>query len=156
MFRARFNPILHRLTRQVFDSEIAVDLTAETLAAAFIQRSRFRGTTDGEAVAWLNGIADHKLAMFFRRRRVERRALSRLGIDPPVLTEEEHNEVLRRVDGPLIASIVRRGLASLSDAQRVALTLRVVEEMPYADMADRLGSRPIAWCRTAADGTATT
>lgn len=90
-------------------------------------------------MAWLNSIADHKLAMFFRKSRVERRALSRLGIDPPTLTEEEHREVLRRVDGPAMRNAVRSGLASLSDAQRVALTLRVVEEMPYADMAVRLG-----------------
>jgi len=139
VFTSQFNPLLSRLTKQVYDSEIAVDIAAETLAEAFIQRGRFRGTTDGELVAWLNGIASRKLALFYRKHAVEKRALARLGIDPPSLTEEEHREVLRRIDTPAMREIVRSGLAALSEVQRIALTLRVVEEMPYERMAAQLG-----------------
>lgn len=139
VFTSQFNPLLSRLTRQVYDSEIAVDIAAETLAEAFIQRGRFRGRTDGELVAWLNGIASRKLALFYRKHAVEKRPLERLGIDSPQLTEEEHGEVLRRIDAPAIREVVRASLATLSDVQRIALTLRVVDEMPYERMAAQLG-----------------
>lgn len=139
VFTSQFNPLLSRLTKQVYDSEIAVDIAAETLAEAFIQRGRFRGTTDGELVAWLNGIASRKLALFYRKHAVEKRALARLGIDSPSLSEEEHREVLRRIDTPAMREIVRSGLAALSEVQQTALTLRVVEEMPYERMAAQLG-----------------
>lgn len=139
VFTSQFNALLSRLTHRVYDSEIALDLTAETLAEAFIQRGRFRGTTDGELVAWLNGIASRKLALFYRKQGVEKRALARLGIDSPSLTEEEQRDALRRVDMPLMRQVVRSGLAELSEVQRDALTLRVVDEMPYPRMAAHLG-----------------
>ncbi len=139
VFDSQFNPLLSRLVRQVWDSEIAVDIAAETLAEAFIRRRRFRGSTDRELVGWINGIASRKLALFYRKHQVEKRALARLGIDSPSLTEEEHQEVLRRIDAPAMREIVRDGLAALSEPQREALTLRVVDEMPYEELAGRLG-----------------
>ena len=90
-------------------------------------------------MGWINGIASRKLALFYRKHEVEKRALAKLGIDAPALTEEEHREVLRRIDAPAMREIVREGLASLSEPQREALTLRVVDEMPYGQLAARLG-----------------
>lgn len=43
------------------DHELALDLTAETLAQAWISRTRFRDTTDGSAWPWLLGIARNVL-----------------------------------------------------------------------------------------------
>jgi RNA polymerase sigma-70 factor (ECF subfamily) len=138
IFNSQFDPLLGRLVGQVYDSEIAVDITAETIAEAFIQRRRFRGTTDAELVGWLNGIANRKVALFYRKHAVEKRALAKLGIDSPALSEEEHREVLRRLDMPLMREIVLEGLTSLSEPQRLALTLRVVREMPYERIAIQL------------------
>ena len=49
------------------DPEAAMDLTAETFAQAFADRAAFRGSSDGEAAAWLFGIARHQLTRFFAR-----------------------------------------------------------------------------------------
>ena len=138
IFLSQFNPLLSRLVRQVWDSEIAVDIAAETLAETFIRRRRFRGCTDRELVGWINGIASRKLALFYRKHQVEKRALSKLGIEPPTLTEEEHHEVLHRIDEPVMREIVRDGLAALSETQQEALQLRIVDEMPYEELAARL------------------
>jgi DNA-directed RNA polymerase specialized sigma24 family protein len=50
--------------RRTCDPQAALDLDAETFAAAYARRRRFRGGTDKEARAWLYGIAHHKLARF--------------------------------------------------------------------------------------------
>lgn len=138
IFDARFDPLLRRIVGRVYDSEVAVDITAETLAEAFIQRRRFRGSTDAELVGWLNGIANRKVALFYRKHAVEKRALGRLGIDSPELTEEEHRDVLRRADLPWMRGVVVEALATLSEPQRTALKMRIVDEMPYEQIARRL------------------
>ena len=139
VFASQFDRLLSRTVGQVYDSEIAVDIVAETLAEAFIQRAKFRGTTDGELVAWLNTIAARKVAGFYRKAAVERRALNKLGIEPPELTQEEHREVLQRIDAPAMREAIRAGLMALSEPQREALTLRIVDEVPYPNLADQLG-----------------
>ncbi len=139
VFADQFARLLSRTVRQVFDSEIAVDVTAETLAEAFIQRRRFRGSTDAEVVGWLNGIASRKVANFYRKAAVERRALNKLGIEPPELSEDEHREVLRRIDQPVLREVLKEALAELSREQQQALTLRIVEETPYPELAEQLG-----------------
>src|SRR4051794_41839155 len=63
--------LLAFLARRAADPEAAVDLLAETFAAAFKDRRRFRGD---DPLPWLYGIARHQLAGYFRRGRVERRA----------------------------------------------------------------------------------
>lgn len=71
-----------------------MDLAAETFARAFVSRRRFRGTTEAEAEAWLYTIARRQLANYLRRGRAERRAIGKLGLEVPRLTDED----LERVD----------------------------------------------------------
>jgi RNA polymerase sigma factor (sigma-70 family) len=139
VFASQFDRLLSRTVGQVYDSEIAVDIVSETLAEAFIQRARFRGSTDAELVAWLNTIAKRKVAGFYRKAAVERRALNKLGIEPPELTQAEHREVLDRIDAPAMREAIRAGLMALSESQREALTLRIVDELPYPSLAAQLG-----------------
>jgi RNA polymerase sigma-70 factor (ECF subfamily) len=47
--------------RRTYDPEIAVDLLAETFAAAFEERDSFRGDGDDAAIAWIYGIARHQV-----------------------------------------------------------------------------------------------
>ena len=75
--------LLVALTRRTFDAEVALDLWAETWAAAYGGRGRFRGATDAEATAWVYAIAWRQYAMYVRRGRAERRALERLGLERP-------------------------------------------------------------------------
>src|SRR4051794_686541 len=77
--------LLAFLARRAADPEAAVDLLAETFAAAFKDRRRFRGD---DPLPWLYGIARHQLAGYFRRGRVERRALERLGVQRRGMTPD--------------------------------------------------------------------
>src|SRR5918996_702895 len=81
--------VLAYLARRLYDAEIALDLTAETFAQAYLARQRFRGTTEDSAAAWLYAIAKHQLARYFRKGKAEQRALRRLGIAVPELDEDE-------------------------------------------------------------------
>lgn len=131
--------MLRYFVRRTFEPEVAVDLVAETFAAAFEDRARFRGSSDEETLGWLYGIARHRLADFSRRGRVERRALNRLGFQRRALTDEEYE----RVEELAGLQEIRRELAvamnQLGADQRLALLLRVVEQRPYPEVAAALG-----------------
>jgi RNA polymerase sigma-70 factor (ECF subfamily) len=118
---------------------VAVELMAETFACVVADRRSFRGTGDEAAIAWLYAIARHRLASWLRHARVERRALSRLGLEPPQLSDAE----LERIDELAGTAELRVRIAGELDAlapdQRDALQLRIVEECSYEDVAARLG-----------------
>ena len=59
--------------RRTADPEAAADLAAETFAAAFYSRRRYRDT-GAPGLAWLFGIARHELADAIRKERVNDRA----------------------------------------------------------------------------------
>jgi RNA polymerase sigma factor (sigma-70 family) len=130
--------LLVALTRRTFDAEVALDLWAETWAAAYGGRGRFRGDTDAEATAWVYAIAWRQYAMYVRRGRAERRALERLGLERPVADDAELARLEQLADLAELRGMVAAGLASLTPDQREAIELRVVRELPYADIAERL------------------
>lgn len=131
--------ILVYFTRRVIEPEVAMDLTAETFAQALVSRKRFRGTSEAEATGWLYGIARHQLSRFIRRGVAERKALEKLGLESPALTEEEQERVVELADGARTRLAVRDALERLSSEQRDAVELRVVEELDYGVVAGRLG-----------------
>jgi RNA polymerase sigma factor (sigma-70 family) len=141
-------PVLVMLVRRTMDVDVALDLWAETWAAAFGSRRRFRGSTEEQAEAWVRGIASRQYAMYVRRGYAERRALQRLGLERPTVEREdiEALEHLAGIDG--LRALIADGLAQLSENQREALRLRVVEELPYPDVARLLNvSEPTARAR---------
>jgi RNA polymerase sigma factor (sigma-70 family) len=125
--------------RRVLDPETALDLTAETFAQAFRARQAFRGSTEVEARAWLLTIARRQVGRFLRRGSLDRRALLRVGIQTPVLDVGEAEEIERRAGLASLRAALGAELARLSAEQRDALRLRVVEERPYCEVAQRLG-----------------
>jgi RNA polymerase sigma-70 factor (ECF subfamily) len=125
--------------RRTFDPDAAVDLVAETFAAAFAGRHRFRGSGSDAEAAWLYGIARNRLADWRRRAAVERRALARLGVERRALTDAEYDRIEELAGLTELRTELRAGLAELSDDHRDALRLRIVEERDYADVAGRLG-----------------
>lgn len=133
------HPLLSYFARRVLDPELALDLTAESFAQAYLARARFRGSTDSEAAGWLYGIARRQLALYFRKKKVERRALLRLGIQVPILDEEQEVRLVELAELDELRAALRPELERLSSAQRAALRLRVVEELPYPEVAKRLG-----------------
>lgn len=122
--------------RRTFDPLLATELMAETFAAAVAARRTFRGEDAG---AWLYGIARHQLLQWYRRAGVERRALARLGLDPPGLTDDEYERIEELSGLADLRARVSEAIDRLPGEQRTALRLRVVEERPYPEVAAALG-----------------
>lgn len=119
----------------------ASDLTAETFARAWLGRGRFRDERDGSALPWLLGIAANVLADTIRRNRIETRARERLGLPLDLASEDGYAAVEERLSP---RDALSRGLGSLPAHERDALELRVVDELPYEQVAKRLAIRPAA------------
>ena len=128
-------------TRRTYDAQLAVDLVAETYARAFEQRRRFAADpTDRDALAgWVFGIGRNVLHEALRRGRAERRALARLGVEPPALEAEEQIRIEELAALGELRSAVQGALAELGPEQREAVRLRVVDELGYPAVAARLG-----------------
>jgi RNA polymerase sigma-70 factor, ECF subfamily len=123
--------------RRVFDAEVAADLLAETFAVAYERRGRFRdvGKPGG---TWLYGIAAKELSHWFRRQAVERRAVRRLGIEVPELDDESIARIEALADADAHRQALADAMARMTSDERVAVELRVVDELAYADIASRL------------------
>jgi RNA polymerase sigma-70 factor (ECF subfamily) len=134
----RAEMILVFFMRRTFDAEAALDLWAETFAQAYRGRRRFRGRTDEEIVSWLFGIAYRQLAMYARRGRAEQRALNRLGVRRPEAADDELERLEELAGLSELRDVVASALQSLPAAQQEALQLRVVDELPYPEIATRL------------------
>jgi RNA polymerase sigma-70 factor (ECF subfamily) len=118
----------------------AADLTAETFARAWLSRRRFRDDRAGSALPWLLGIGRNVLRESARQDRVETAARARLGL-PVDLAADEFAAVDDRLSPQ---PSLRAALAELPPHERQALELRVVEELPYDDIARSLRIRPAA------------
>jgi RNA polymerase sigma-70 factor (ECF subfamily) len=119
----------------------ASDLTAETFARAWLRRDRFRDDRDGSALPWLLGIAAKLVADAVRRERIDTRARQRLGLPLDLSSEDGYAEVDARLS-PRPA--LDQALRSLPSHERQALELRVIDELPYGQIAERLEIRPAA------------
>lgn len=130
--------LLIYFARRVFAPEVAIDLTAESFAQAFLSRGGFRGSTDNEAVAWLYGIARNLLSQYRRRGAAERNALRRLGVEVPELSQADHDRIEELAGSEHLRTAARNGMNRLSRAEREAIHLRIVEELAYPEVASRL------------------
>ena len=119
----------------------ASDLTAETFAQAWLSRRSFRDEAEGSALPWLFGIARNVARESARRDAVETRARRRLGLPTDLATEDGYAAVEERLSP---REALAQGLEALPEHERQALELRVVDELPYEQVADRLGVRPAA------------
>lgn len=133
-----FDRILAYHARRILDEEVALDLTAESLAQAFVGRKRFRGSTSPEAEAWVFRIAQRQLSKYLRRGKLERKALERLGIQIPEMTEDAREEIERLADLHGLRETLRSELRRLSSEQQAAIRLRIVDELPYSEVAKNL------------------
>jgi len=123
--------------------QAAGELTAETFAQAALSLRRFRDEANGSALPWLYGIARNLLRRYHASRRVESRARERLGM-PARAYELDIEAANERLDAERFAPALSTALDSLPQSQRRALELRVVEELPYEQVADSLGCSEVA------------
>jgi RNA polymerase sigma-70 factor (ECF subfamily) len=136
------------LVRRTADTEVALDLWAETFAQAVAGRRRFRGRTEAEAAAWLYTIAKRQLALYYRRGHAEQRALEKFGLERPSADDELIREIEERAGLEDVRRELTAALAKLSDPVRDAIQLRIVDELPYPDVAAELHiSEPAARAR---------
>ena len=123
------------LVRRTGDDRAALEMTAETFAAAWLSRERFEDRAGGTAGPWLFGIARNVLAESVRQRALEARARERLGValsgEPPSAVVDE--AWLDGLDDDLATA-----LASLRNGDRRAVELRILDDRDYGEIAAEL------------------
>jgi len=114
------------LLRRCGQRDVAEELTSETFLAAV--DSVRRAPPPRVDVAWLIGVARHKLADHWRRLARERRNLHAVASEPAPGEDdpwETHLDALR----------ARDALHRLAPQHRAALTLRYVDDLPVPEVA---------------------
>jgi RNA polymerase sigma-70 factor (ECF subfamily) len=128
--------VLRFCGRRAGSPDAVADLTAETFATALQALHGPRPPAVESGVAWLLGIARHKIADAYRRGAVDDRARQRIGMDPLRLEPSDVETILELAeegDAVLAAS-------ALPESQRSALFGRVVEQRTYEELARELGT----------------
>lgn len=124
--------------RRVYDPEMAVDLTAETFAAAFVGRDTFTGSADEDALRWLYGIAKNQVAGYWRAGQVEQRAVQRLGMERRALSDAEYERIEELAELEDLRRRVAAELEAMPAEHAEILRLRVIDELDYPVVAARL------------------
>jgi RNA polymerase sigma-70 factor (ECF subfamily) len=155
----RFREYLRLLARLQLDPRLRgkldpSDVVQQTLLEAYEKREQFRGSTEGEWLAWLRQALAHNLADALRAFGQARRDVARersleaaveassrrlqawLAADQssPSQQAERHERAVRLAEA----------LAALPDDNREALVLHYCQDMPLADIAAHLGRTPAA------------
>lgn len=112
--------------RRCRNRAVAEDLTTETFLAAV--ESIERGIVETVTVAWLIGIARHKLVDHWRRVERDQRRRVAVEAEPQPPHETDWNA---RLD----AIVAHDVLVDLGEHHRSVLTLRYVDDLPVADVA---------------------
>jgi RNA polymerase sigma factor (sigma-70 family) len=130
----RYATAIHRFHHgRTRDREAALDLTAETFAQAWLSSDRFRDRAGGSAGPWLYAIARNVLVASVRKRSLEQSARERLGVLAGGAPAEPSDVWLDGLD---------EALADLAPEMRHAIELRVLDDLSYAEVAERSGTTP--------------
>ena len=132
-------PLLGYLYRRTGDAQVAADLLAETFATAFARRRRFTPRPDRPGSTWLYGIARREVAAYHRRNAVELRAVQRLGLQVPELTDDDIERIESIVDADSAFAEIEPGLDELSDRERQAVQLRFAGDVGYEEVGRAIG-----------------
>ncbi|MGA2470225.1 MAG: RNA polymerase sigma factor [Solirubrobacteraceae bacterium] len=125
--------LLSYLVRRTRGGELAADLCAEVFAVA-LEACRAGRPIPEVPVAWLFGIANHKLIDGLRRERVDDRARRALEMRAIELTRGQISHI-EQLCGEAEASAL---LCDLSADQREALLAYIVDEREYREIAAEL------------------
>lgn len=123
--------LARHLRRMVRDDEVAQDLLQDTFLRA--HRALARLDADANERAWLYRIATNAALNWLRGRARERRVLERhareIDVHLPSAGRGVHDDE---------RAALWQKVAALPERQRVALTLRIADEMEYGDIAERM------------------
>jgi RNA polymerase sigma-70 factor (ECF subfamily) len=131
-FRRHVRGVLAFFRRRGANAEVALDLTAETFAAA-LEASRRYELRPEPARNWLYGIAWNKLHEAQRRGRADDAVRRALGMAPIVLTDEGIERIEMLAGSPALEL-----MDALPAEQREAVRARVVDGREYQEIADEL------------------
>ncbi|MGZ8580823.1 MAG: RNA polymerase sigma factor [Actinomycetota bacterium] len=137
LYRRHAEDLLRYFARRTLDPETAAELTAETFAEAFASRATYRDQ-GVNGVAWIYGIARHRLGRFFRDGKVDAAARRKLGMPERDLPSEDYERIEDLIDFGPIREALAEALETLSPDQREAMRLRVIDGLGYAEVAERL------------------
>jgi RNA polymerase sigma factor (sigma-70 family) len=138
LYRERWREVLRFFVRRVLVADVAADLTAEVFAKAFIRRDQFDDRR-GDPAAWLYGIARHELASYLRTLTVERRAQERLQLPDRVLSDTDSERIEAMIDFDEVGRSLQIAMAELAPDQREAVVYRVIDDLSYDEIAQKLG-----------------
>lgn len=133
----------------------ASDLVQETFVEAQRDFGQFHGTSDEEWRAWLRRLLLNNIANFTRRYRTEKRHLGReVALDPDGSSAERGGGLATKLPSPSGAALeheqaecLRQALARLPEDYRQVIVLRYEENLPFEEVARRMG-RSAAAART--------
>jgi RNA polymerase sigma-70 factor (ECF subfamily) len=147
-----FDAIYVRHARQIHSwlaarvgEHVAWELTAETFAQAWISRKRFQAAGTGDAASagpWLQGIAHNLYRGWARSQRIERSAVERLQVQFDIAADHDTDDDLERIMAASLGAELATSLDRLPSEQRRAIELRVIDELPYEVIAERLDCTP--------------
>ncbi len=133
------------VNRRVASTIAAEDVTAETFVAAMdtIQR----GIVVNITIAWLIGIARHKVADHWRSLEREERRMAKAATNTHTGTNPTSPSATAATgsgqwDAVLDIHLAHTTLAELSTAHRSALSLRYLDGLPVGEVAQHLGRTP--------------
>jgi RNA polymerase sigma factor (sigma-70 family) len=117
---------------------LAAELTAESFAQALVVLHRYDPAL-GTGSTWLYKIATRQYHRFLRRGEVDRRYRIRTSVATAATTVDDLERILELVARTEEIALLRTALDQLSDGVRAAVELRVGYDLPYAEVAARLG-----------------
>jgi RNA polymerase sigma-70 factor, ECF subfamily len=129
MYDAALPAVYGYLVRRCGSVELAEDLTSSTFVAA--ASAVQRGTVPDLTVAWLVGVARHKLVDHWRHQAVAERSLT--------LLEGGGEESVDPAQEIVDAEVARELLRTLAPDYRSVLTLRYLDDLSVPETADLLG-----------------
>ncbi|MCC6189043.1 MAG: sigma-70 family RNA polymerase sigma factor [Anaerolineales bacterium] len=131
LYRRHVARVYRYLLVRIGDTAEAQDLTAQTFLAAFEGIANYRA--DSAFVAWLLGIARHKVADYFRSRRPDLPIETAMSIPSPDLQPEDHAIARLRLE------LVRQSLLKLASDRAEAITLRFFAGLSALEVGQVMG-----------------
>ncbi|HTA34511.1 MAG TPA: RNA polymerase sigma factor [Solirubrobacteraceae bacterium] len=158
LYERRHELVLAFLLKRTRNPEVAMDLMAETFAAALVALLDRPPAIVGSAAPWLLTIARNTMIDSYRRGRVESTARRRLALEPMQINDSDVERVLRiAAETDLLIALSEELPADQFDALRA----RVLDERGYEEIARELAcsaavvrkrvSRAIATLREASE-----
>jgi RNA polymerase sigma-70 factor (ECF subfamily) len=139
LYERRHELVLAFLLKRTRDPEVAMDLMAETFAAALLALADRPPAIAGTAAPWLLTIARNALIDSYRRGSVESAARRRLAFEPMQIGDSDVERVLRvAAETDLLIRLSEELPADQFDALRA----RVLDERGYEEIARELACSP--------------